>query len=213
MEEIFSQAISQSSPRCRRCLWIGYKLAGVSFLQNGRSRISRLKLPAGSVGQFAKECKVECGLRLVGLARLEGSNWTSLDHMDATRKSIPNNVFVDSEEQCGPTQEWGWCFSRKARRSSKSQTIRFENVDIEEAPNGTDGCCVERLRSCHHYRDGNTKPMALYRCEFGWNHVAKDGACGFPLSVRSSASAVSDSLIGNHSPSDPRWRASLNATD
>jgi ligand-binding sensor domain-containing protein len=47
-------------------LWIGYQAGGVSFLQNGRIRISRrLKtFPQVASGNLRRTCKVECGSRL-----------------------------------------------------------------------------------------------------------------------------------------------------
>jgi len=59
-------------------LWIGYQAGGVSFLQNGRiTNFTQAEgLPAGSVGQFAKDMQGRVWVAtLYGLARLEGSNW------------------------------------------------------------------------------------------------------------------------------------------
>src|ERR1700687_5976520 len=56
-------------------LWIGYQAGGVSFLQNGRiTNFTQAEgLPAGSVGQFAKDMQGRVWVAtLYGLARLEG---------------------------------------------------------------------------------------------------------------------------------------------
>jgi len=85
------------------------KSGGVSFLADmGASRISRSAegLPAGGVGQFAKDMQGRVWVAtLYGLARLEGSNWHIVDTRDATQKMHPDSVFVDSRGTVWPTQE------------------------------------------------------------------------------------------------------------
>src|SRR5260221_11632116 len=59
-------------------LWIGYQAGGVSFLQNGRmTNFTQAEgLPAGSVGQFAKDMQGRVWVAtLYGLARPEDSKW------------------------------------------------------------------------------------------------------------------------------------------
>src|SRR5260370_884302 len=111
VEEIFSQAISQSSPRCPRVAsGSATKLAASAFCRMGASRISRrLKaFPLVASGNLRRTCKVECGSRLcTGWRGLKVPTGTSLDHMDTTRKSITTVFLSIAEEQCGPTPESG----------------------------------------------------------------------------------------------------------
>src|SRR6202030_39858 len=127
--EIFSQAISRSSPRCPKVAsGSATKLAASAFCRMGASRIlRRLKaFPQVASGNLRRTCKVECGSQLsTGWRGLKVPSGTSLDHKDATRKSIPTVFLSIAEEQCGPTQEWGWCFFRKARGIFKSRTHTF----------------------------------------------------------------------------------------
>src|SRR5258706_1079319 len=66
VEEIFSQAISQSSPRCAKVAsGSATKLAASAFCRMDASRISRrLKaFPLVASGNLRRTCKVECRLR------------------------------------------------------------------------------------------------------------------------------------------------------
>ena len=125
-EEIFSQAISRSSPR-----WLAVvsgsatSLAELALCRMAASRIShRTKAsPQAVFTHLRRTCKAECGPRLLmDWSVLKVLNGTTSEHMEVTRKSIPTMFLSIAEEHYGPTQEWGWCFSRKARRISKSQT-------------------------------------------------------------------------------------------
>src|SRR5216684_3205478 len=99
--------------------------AELVFCRMAASRIShRTKASLQAVfTHLRRTCKAECGPRLLmGWSALKVLNGTTSEHMDVTRKSIPTMFLSIAEEHYGPTQEWGWCFSRKARRISKSQT-------------------------------------------------------------------------------------------
>src|SRR6266851_3756536 len=84
VEEIFSQVISQSSPRCPKVAsGSATKLAASAFCRMGASRISRrLKaFPLVASGNLRRTCKVECGSRLCtgwrGLKAPTGTVWVA----------------------------------------------------------------------------------------------------------------------------------------
>src|SRR6202045_814289 len=82
--------------------------------------------PLAASTHLRRTYKAECGPRLLmDWSALKVLNGTTSDHMVVTRQSIPTMFLSIAEEHCGPTQERGWCFSRKATRASKSQTHSF----------------------------------------------------------------------------------------
>ena len=135
-EEIFSQVISPSSARCRKLVCrSATDLAASAFYRMAASQISRtLKAsPQAASTHLRRTCKAECGPRLLmDWSALKVLNGTTSDHMVVTRQSIPTMFLSIAEEHYGPTQEWGWCFSRKARRISKSQTHSFLKMLISK---------------------------------------------------------------------------------
>src|ERR1700737_2551617 len=122
-------------------LWIGYQAGGVSFLQNGRiTNFTQAEgLPAGSVGQFAKDMQGRVWVAtLYGLARLEGSNWHIVGPHGSYPEEHPDNVFVDSRGTVWANTRVGLMFLPKGQEKLQvADPFVFENVDIEEAPNGT----------------------------------------------------------------------------
>src|SRR5882672_3214777 len=110
-EEIFSRAISRSSPR-----WLmavsgsATNLAELAFCRMAASRIShRTKAsPQAVFTHLRRTCKAECGPRLLmGWDALKVLNGTALGPMEVTRKSIPTMFLSIAEERFGPTREWG----------------------------------------------------------------------------------------------------------
>ena len=110
-EEIFSRAISRSSPR-----WLmvvsgsATNPAELAFCRMAASRIShRTKdSPQAVFTHLRRTLKARCGPRLpMGWNALKVLNGTALGPMEVTRKSIPTMFLSIAEERFGPTREWG----------------------------------------------------------------------------------------------------------
>jgi signal transduction histidine kinase/ligand-binding sensor domain-containing protein len=191
-------------------LWIGYQAGGVSFLQNGRiTNFTQAEgLPAGSVGQFAKDMQGRVWVAtLYGLARLEGSNWHIVGPHGSYPEEHPDNVFVDSRGTLWANTRVGLVFLPKGQENLQvADSHVFENVDIKEAPNGTVWMAASNgsVRAIST-RDGKYKANgASIDVNSDGIYLAKDGALWIST-IGKGLLRVSypDSLVGNHSPSDP----------
>jgi signal transduction histidine kinase/ligand-binding sensor domain-containing protein len=191
-------------------LWIGYQAGGVSFLQNGRiTNFTQTEgLPAGSVGQFAKDMQGRVWVAtLYGLARLEGSNWHIVGPHGSYLDEHPDNVFVDSRGTVWANTRVGLMFLPKGQEKLQvADSFVFENVDIEEAPNGTVWIAASNgsVRAITT-RDGKYKADgASIDVNSDGIHVAKDGALWISTIGKGLLRVpYPDSLVGPHSPSDP----------
>jgi len=176
-------AISSRHRDAQGGLWIGYQAGGVSFLQNGRIRISAQAegLPAGSVGQFAKTCKVRVWVAtLYGLARLESSNWHIVwTTWTLTGRASRQCFWFDSRGTVWANTRVGLMFLPKGQEKLQvADPFVFENVDIEEAPNARLWiACVDGSVRVITTRDGKYKANgASIAVNFGWNLRSRDGA-------------------------------------
>src|ERR1700730_2010691 len=120
--------------------------------------------PLAASTHLRRTYKAECGPRLLmDWSALTVLNGTTSDHTVFTRQSIPTMFLSIAEEHYGPTQEWGWCLSRKARRISKSQTHSFLKMLISKrlptAPYGWPRRTAPCAPSLPQMR--NIGPMAL----------------------------------------------------
>jgi signal transduction histidine kinase/ligand-binding sensor domain-containing protein len=191
-------------------LWIGYQAGGVSFLQNGRiTNFTQAEgLPAGSVGQFAKDMQGRVWVAtLYGLARLEGSNWHIVGPHGSYPEEHPDNVFVDSRGTVWANTRVGLMFLPKGQEKLQvADPFVFGNVDIEEAPNGTVWIAASN-GSVHAIttRDGKYKANgASIDVNSDGIYVAKDGALWISTIGKGLLRVpYPDSLVGHHSPSDP----------
>ena len=191
-------------------LWIGYQAGGVSFLQDGRiTNFTQAEgLPAGSVGQFAKDMQGRVWVAtLYGLARLEGSNWHIFGPQGRYPEEHPDSVFVDSRETVWANTRVGLMFLPKGQEKLQvADPFVFENVDIEEAPNGTVWIAASNgsVRAITT-RDGKYKANgASIDVNSDGICVAKDGALWISTIGKGLLRVpYPDSLVGNHSPSDP----------
>jgi len=191
-------------------LWIGYQAGGVSFLQNGRiTNFTQAEgLPAGSVGQFAKDMQGRVWVAtLYGLARLEGSNWHIVGPHGRYPEEHPDSVFVDSRGTVWANTRVGLMFLPKGQEKLQvADPFVFENVDIEEAPNGTVWIAASNgsVRAITT-RDGKYKANgASIDVNSDGIYVAKDGALWISTIGKGLLRVpYPDSLVGNHSPSDP----------
>jgi signal transduction histidine kinase/ligand-binding sensor domain-containing protein len=190
-------------------LWIGYQAGGVSFLQNGRmTNFTQAEgLPAGSAGQFAKDMQGRVWVAtLYGLARLEGSNWHIVGPQGRYPEEHPDSVFVDSRGTVWANTRVGLMFLLKGQENLQvADSFVFENVDIEEAPNGTVWMAASNgsVRAITT-RDGKYKANgASIDVNSDGIYVAKDGALWISTIGRGLLRVpYPDSLVGNHSPSD-----------
>jgi signal transduction histidine kinase/ligand-binding sensor domain-containing protein len=191
-------------------LWIGYQAGGVSFLQNGRiTNFTQAEgLPAGSVGQFAKDMQGRVWVAtLYGLARLEGSNWRIFGPQGRYPEEHPDSVFVDSRGTVWANTRVGLMFLPKGQEKPQvADPFVFENVGIEEAPNGTVWIAASNgsVRAITT-RDGKYKAnSASIDVNSDGIYVAKDGALWISTIGKGLLRVpYPDSLVGNHSPSDP----------
>jgi len=191
-------------------LWIGYQAGGVSFLQNGRiTNFTQAEgLPAGSVGQFAKDMQGSVWVAtLYGLARLEGSNWHIVGPHGRYPEEHPDSVFVDSRGTVWANTRVGLMFLPKGQEKLQvADPFVFENVDIEEAPNGTVWMAASNgsVRAITT-RNGKYKANgASIDVNSDGIYVAKDGALWISTIGKGLLRVpYPDSLVGHHSPSDP----------
>jgi signal transduction histidine kinase/ligand-binding sensor domain-containing protein len=191
-------------------LWIGYQAGGVSFLQNERiTNFTQAEgLPAGSVGQFAKDMQGRVWVAtLYGLARLGGSNWHIFGPQGRYPEEHPDSVFVDSRGTVWANTRVGLMFLPKGQEKLQvADPFVFENVDIEEAPNGTVWIAASNgsVRAITT-RDGKYKANgASIDVNSDGIYVAKDGALWISTIGKGLLRVpYPDSLVGHHSPSDP----------
>ena len=191
-------------------LWIGYQAGGVSFLQNGRiTNFTQAEgLPAGSVVQFAKDMQGRVWVAtLYGLARLEGSNWHIVGPNGRYPEEHPDSVFVDSRGTVWANTRVGLMFLPKGQEKFQvADPFVFENVDIEEAPNGTVWVAASNgsVRAITT-RDGKYKGNGTsIDVNSDGIYVAKDGALWISTIGKGLLRVpYPDSLVGHHSPSDP----------
>jgi ligand-binding sensor domain-containing protein len=122
-------------------LWIGYQSGGASFLQNGRvTNFTQAQgFSEGSVHAFAKDMQGRVwAATSYGLERLEGSQWHSVGPHGSYPQEHPDSVFVDSRGTVWANTRVGLMFPSKGQENLQvADPLIFENVDIEEAPNGT----------------------------------------------------------------------------
>jgi signal transduction histidine kinase/ligand-binding sensor domain-containing protein len=190
-------------------LWIGYQAGGVSFLQNGRiTNFTQAEgLPAGSVVQFAKDTQGRVWVAtLYGLARLEGYNWHIVGPNGRYPEEHPDSVFVDSRGTVWANTRVGLMFLPKGQEKLQvADPFVFENVDIEEAPNGTVWIAASNgsVRAITT-RDGKYKANGTsIDVNSDGIYVAKDGALWISTIGKGLLRVpYPDSLVGHHSPSD-----------
>src|SRR6266436_1594209 len=209
--EIFSQVISPSSARWRKLVCrSATDLAASAFLQNGRiTNFTHAQgLSAGSVHAFAKDMQGRVwAATSYGLECLEGSQWHDVGPHGSYPEEHPDNVFVDSRGTLWANTRVGLVFLPKGQESLQvTNSIAFEKVDIEEAPNGTVWMAAS---------NGSVRAITSQDGKYRANgpsidvnsdgiYVAKDGALWISTIGKGLLRVpYPDSLIGNHSPSDP----------
>jgi signal transduction histidine kinase/ligand-binding sensor domain-containing protein len=191
-------------------LWIGYQSGGASFLQNSRiTNFTRAQgLSAGSVHAFAKDMQGRVwAATSYGLERLEGSQWHDVGPHGSYPEEHPDNVFVDSRGTVWANTRVGLVFLPKGQENLQvADPLIFENVDIEEAPNGTVWMAAS---------NGSVRAITTQDGKYRANgpsidvnsdgiYVAKDGALWISTIGKGLLRVpYPDSLVGNHSPSDP----------
>jgi signal transduction histidine kinase/ligand-binding sensor domain-containing protein len=190
-------------------LWIGYQSGDVSFLQNGHiTNFTRDQgLSAGSVHAFAKDMQGRVwAATSYGLNRLEGSQWHDVGPHGSYPEEHPDNVFVDSRGTLWANTKMGLVFLPKGRENLQvANSFVFENVDIEEAPNGA----VWMAASNGSVR-AITTPDGIYKANGASIDVnsdgiyfAKDGALWISTIGKGLLRVpYPDSLVGTHSPLD-----------
>ena len=191
-------------------LWIGYQSGGVSFLQNGRitNFAQGEGLPAGSVHAFAKDMQSRVWVATsYGLGRLEGSQWHSVGPHGSYPQEHPDSVFVDSRETLWANTSAGLMFLPKGQEELQvADPSVFENVDIEEAPDGTvwmaaSNGSVRAITS----RDGKYKANGpSIDVNSDGIRISKDGT----LWISTIGKGVlrvphPDNLVGHRHPADP----------
>jgi signal transduction histidine kinase/ligand-binding sensor domain-containing protein len=191
-------------------LWIGYQSGGASFLQNGRiTNFTRAQgLSAGSVHAFAKDMQGRVwAATSYGLERLEGFQWHDVGPHGSYPEEHPDNVFVDSRGTVWANTRVGLMFLLKRQENLQvADPLIFENVDIEEAPNGTVWMAAS---------NGSVRAITTHDGKYRANgpsidvnsdgiHIAKDGALWISTIGKGLLRVpYPDGLVGHHSPSDP----------
>lgn len=208
--DLLSSDITVVSAMPEAGLWIGYRSGGVSFLQNGRiTNFTHAQgLSAGSVHAFAKDMQGRVwAATSYGLECLEGSQWHDVGPHGSYPEEHPDNVFVDSRGTLWANTRVGLVFLPKGQESLQvTNSFVFENVDIEEAPNGTVWMAAS---------NGSVRAITSQDGEYRANgpsidvnsdgiYVAKDGALWISTIGKGLLRVpYPDSLVGHHSPSDP----------
>jgi signal transduction histidine kinase/ligand-binding sensor domain-containing protein len=208
--DLLSSDITVVSAMPEAGLSIGYRSGGVSFLQNGRiTNFTHAQgLSAGSVHAFAKDMQGRVwAATSYGLECLEGSQWHDVGPHGSYPEEHPDNVFVDSRGTLWANTRAGLVFLPKGHESLQiTNSFVFENVDIEEAPNGTVWMAAS---------NGSVRAITSQDGEYRANgpsidvnsdgiYVAKDGALWISTIGKGLLRVpYPDSLVGNHSPSDP----------
>jgi len=191
-------------------LWIGYQSGGASVLQNGRiTNFTQAQgFSAGSVHAFAKDTQGRVwAATSYGLERLEGSQWHSVGPHGSYPEEHPDNVFVDSRGTVWANTRVGLMFLSKGQENLQvADPLIFENVDIEEAPNGTVWMAAS---------NGSVRVVSTRGGKYKANgpsidvnsdgiHVANDGSLWISTIGRGLLQVqYPDSLVGHHSPADP----------
>src|SRR5260370_35543234 len=191
-------------------LWIGYEFWGGSFLANGRiTNFTRAQgLSGGRVHAFAKDMQGRVwAATSYGLERLEGSQWHDVGPHGSYPEEHPDNVFVDSRGTVWANTRVGLMFLLKGQENLQvADPLIFENVDIEEAPNGTVWMAAS---------NGSVRAITTHEGKYMANgpsidvnsdgiYVAKDGALWISTIGKGLLRVpYPDNLVGNHSPSDP----------
>src|SRR5882724_3428630 len=144
--------------------WNGYQAGGVSFLQNGRiTNFTQAEgLPAGSVGQFAKDMQGRVWVAtLYGLARLEGSNWHIVGPHGRYPEEHPDNVFVDSRGKVWANTRVGLVFLPKGQEKLQVADHSFLKMLISKRlPMARYGSLRRTAPFVPSLPEmGNTKPM------------------------------------------------------
>jgi len=208
--DLLSSDITVVSAMPEAGLSIGYRSGGVSFLQNGRiTNFTHAQgLSPGSVHAFAKDMQGRVwAATSYGLECLEGSQWHDVGPHGSYPEEHPDNVFVDSRGTLWANTRVGLVFLPKGQESLQvTNSFVFENVDIEEAPNGTVWMAAS---------NGSVRAITSQDGEYRANgpsidvnsdgiYVAKDGALWISTIGKGLLRVpYPDSLVGNHSPSDP----------
>src|SRR3984893_18253342 len=208
--DLLSSDITVVSAMPEAGLSIGYRSGGVSFLQNGRiTNFTHAQgLSAGSVHAFAKDMQGRVwAATSYGLECLEGSQWHDVGPHGSYPEEHADNVFVDSRGTLWANTRAGLVFLPKGQESLQvTNSFVFENVDIEEAPNGTVWIAASNgsVRAIST-RDGKYKANgASIDVNSDGIYVAKDGALWISTIGKGLLRVpYPDSLVGNHSPSDP----------
>src|SRR6266403_2000620 len=208
--DLLSSDITVVSAMPEAGLSIGYRSGGVSFLQNGRiTNFTHAQgLSAGSVHAFAKDMQGRVwAATSYGLECLEGSQWHDVGPHRSYPEEHPDNVFVDSRGTLWANTRVGLVFLPKGQESLQvTNSFVFENVDIEEAPNGTvwmaaSNGSVRAITSQHGEYRANGPSIDVNSDGI---YVAKDGALWISTIGKGLLRVpYPDSLVGNHSPSDP----------
>src|ERR1700719_4731983 len=208
--DLLSSDITAVSAMPEAGLSIGDQSGGVSFLQNGRitNFTEAQGLSTGSVHGFAKDMQGRVwAATSYGLERLEGSHWHGVGPHGSYPEEHPDNVFVDSRGTLWANTRVGLVFLPKGQESLQvADSHVFENVDIEEAPNGTVWMAAS---------NGSVRAITSQDGEYRANgpsidvnsdgiYVAKDGALWISTIGKGLLRVpYPDSLVGHHSPSDP----------
>jgi ligand-binding sensor domain-containing protein len=190
-------------------LWIGYQSGDVSFLQNGHiTNFTRAQgLSAGSVHAFAKDMQGRVwAATSYGLKRLDGSQWHDVGPHGSYPEEHPDNVFVDSRGTLWANTRMGLVFLPKGRENLQvANSFVFENVDIEEAPNGAVWMAASNgsVRAITT-QDGIYKANgASIDVNSDGIYFAKDGALWISTIGKGLLRVpYPDSLVGSHSPLD-----------
>src|SRR5712675_2766964 len=208
--DLLSSDITVVSAMPEAGLSIGYRSGGVSFLQTGRiTNFTHAQgLSAGSVHAFAKDLRGRVwAATSYGLECLEGSQWHDVGPHGSYPEEHPDNVFVDSRGTLWANTRVGLVFLPKGQESLQvTNSFVFENVDIEEAPNGTVWMAASN-GSVHAVTTHDGKYMAngpSIDVNSDGIYVAEDGALWISTIGKGLLRVpYPDSLVGNHSSSDP----------
>ena len=208
--DLLSSDITVVSAMPEAGLSIGYRSGGVSFIQNGRiTNFTHAQgLSAGSVHAFAKDMQGRVwAATSYGLECLEGSQWHDVGPHGSYPEEHPDNVFVDSRGTLWANTRVGLVFLPKGQENLQvTNSFVFENVDIEEAPSGTVWMAAS---------NGSVRAITFQDGKYRANgpsidvnsdgiYVAKDGALWISTIGKGLLRVpYPDSLVGNHSPSDP----------
>src|SRR3984893_10546666 len=208
--DLLSSDITVVSAMPEAGLSIGYRSGGVSFLKNGRitNFTNAQGLSAGSVHAFAKDIQGRVwAATSYGLECLDGSQWHDVGPHGFYPAEHPDNVFVDSRGTLWANTRVGLVSLPKGQENLQvANSFVFENVDIEEAPNGTVWMAASNgsVRAIST-RDGKYKANgASIDVNSDGIYVAKDGALWISTIGKGLLRVpYPDRLVGHHSPSDP----------